>query len=371
MRNPASPPVSRRTCPACGRPAEPGNKFCATCGTWIPVLLTCSKCGTQFIHPYEHCDLCGAPLIPQEEPEPGDSAEYSEEEITGPLEDQESEQDEVEIPESDTDELPIHHDEETIVQAEQVQHHDTGEIPEPDTDELLEKFGKEYAEDETLESYHTPKPPSPPAQTVKKPIKVPPPSVQGSTEVFDDALFLSSKRQESPPNHRVKLTWIIVGCMVLAAVVAAVYFIGLPMFAARGGFDIHITPPVTVSTGTGTITPTLTVTVTPSSNALVPRPTQLIPTGQKFHFLVQKNPVTFKVSVTFLGSADSDGIQSADIRVSHPDGSFATGIIQPLKGVAEVALTGSNQTDRVEILAHMSDGMTYRVYDQLVPVMVS
>ncbi len=371
MRNPASPPGSRRTCPACGRPVEPGNKFCATCGTWIPVLLTCSKCGTQFIHPYEHCDLCGAPLIPQEEPEPGDSAEYSEEEITGPFEDQVSEQDEAEIPEPDADEVPVDHDEETIVRAEYVPHHNNKEIPEPDTDELLEQYGKEYAEDETLESYHTPKPLSPPAQTTKKPVIVPSPSVQGSPETFDDALFLSPKKTESQPKRHGKWTWIIAGCIVLATVVAAVYFIGLPMLTARGGFDIHITPTVTVPTGTGTITPTLTVTLSPSSNALVPKPTQLIPTGQKFHFLVQKNPVTFKVSVTFLGSADSDGIQSADIKVSHPDGSFATGIIQPLKGVAEVALTGSNQTDRVEILAHMSDGMTYRVYDQLVPVMGS
>lgn len=332
-------------------------------------MLTCSKCGTQFIHPYEHCDLCGAPLIPQEKPE--ESPEYSDEKITGPLEDQVSEQDEVEIPESDTDELPVDHDEETIVPAEHTPHHDKKEIPEPDTDELLEQYGKEYAEDETLESYHTPKLPSPPPQTTKKPVMAPSPSVQGSPETFDDALFLSPKKPESPPKRRRKWTLIIAGCIVLATVFAAVYFIGLPMLTARGGFDTIISPPVTEPTGTGTITPTLTVTLTPSSNALVPKPTQLIPTGQKFHFLVQKNPVTLKVTVTFLGSADSDGIQSADIKVSHPDGSFATGIIQPLKGVAELALAGSNQTDRVEILAHMSDGMTYRVYDQLVPVMGS
>lgn len=369
MRDPSSPPASRRSCPACGRPADPGNKFCATCGTWIPVLLTCSKCGTQFIHPYEHCNLCGGPLIPQEEPEPGDSAEYADEEITGPVEDQVSGQDGAEIPEPGADEMPVDHDEEIIVPAGHVPHQDNKEIPEPDTDELLEQYGKEYAEDETLESYHTPKPPSPQARTSKKPVMVPSPSLQESPEPVDDALFLSPKGQESSPKHPGKFTWIIAGFILLAGVVAAVYFIGLPMLTAGGG--IHITPPTTLPTSSGTITPTPTVTLTPSSNALVPKPTQLIPTGQKFHFLVQKNPVTLKVSVTFLGSADSDGIQSADIKVSHPDGSFATGIIQPLKGVAEVTLTGSNQADRVEILAHMSDGMTYRVYDQLVPVMGS
>ena len=36
-------------------------------------------------------------------------------------------------------------------------HHYKKEILEPDTDELLEQYGKEYEEDETLESYQKPK----------------------------------------------------------------------------------------------------------------------------------------------------------------------------------------------------------------------
>jgi hypothetical protein len=45
----------------------------------------------------------------------------------------------------------------------------------------------------------------------------------------------------------------------------------------------------------------------------------------------------------------------------------ATGIILPLKGVSEITLGGSDKTDRVEIIAQMSSGETYRVYDELVP----
>ncbi|MFA6225297.1 MAG: hypothetical protein WC620_03720 [Methanoregula sp.] len=70
--------------------------------------------------------------------------------------------------------------------------------------------------------------------------------------------------------------------------------------------------------------------------------------------------------VTFAGSAGHDSINSADIKVTHPDGSVATGIILPLRGVNEIILDGSEQTDRVEIIALMSDGKTYRVYDDLV-----
>ncbi len=82
MQNPASPPKSERTCPTCSMPVEHGNKFCATCGTRIPELLTCSKCGTEFTAPIKYCDLCGAPVILGEVPEPDDSSEHSEEEKT-------------------------------------------------------------------------------------------------------------------------------------------------------------------------------------------------------------------------------------------------------------------------------------------------
>ena len=158
MQDPASPPKFRRTCPTCNRPVEPGYKFCETCGTRIPELSTCSKCGTQFIAPVKYCDLCGAPVIP-ESAGTVDSPEYSEEKDTGLVEDHTSGRVGEEIPEPGTDELPEDTDEETIVPAEEeTQHHHKQEIQEPDTDELLEQYGKEYDEDETLESHHTPKP---------------------------------------------------------------------------------------------------------------------------------------------------------------------------------------------------------------------
>ena len=95
----------------------------------------------------------------------------------------------------------------------------------------------------------------------------------------------------------------------------------------------------------------------------------MIPSGQKLYFQVQKNPVTSKISVIFAGSAGEGSIKSADIKVTHPDGSVATGIILPLKGVTEITLEGSKETDRVEIIAQMSSGGTYRVYDELIPLM--
>ena len=367
MQNPASPPKFKRTCPTCSRPVEPGNKFCATCGTRIPELLTCSKCGTQFTAPVKYCDLCGAPVILGEVPEPDDSPEHSDEENTGLVEDQTSERYEEEIPEPDTDELPEDNDEENIVPAEdETPHHYKKEIQEPDTDELLEQYGKEYGEDETLESYHKPKLPSPVKHEAKKPVTVPAPPERGS-ETVDDALFLSPGKPEAPAKPRVNKTRIIGGCIVLIAIIAAVYFIGLPMLTGSGGFSVHSNPPAAKITPIPE--PAIVAIPTPASRALVPQPTRLIPTGQKLYFQVQKNPVTSKISVIFAGSAGEGSISSADIKVTHPDGSVTTGIILPLKGVTELTLEGSKETDRVEIIAKMSSGETYRVYDELVPFM--
>jgi hypothetical protein len=369
MQNPASPPKFKRTCPACNRPVEPGYKFCETCGTQIPDLSTCSKCGTQFIAPVKYCDLCGAPVIPGKVPEP-DVPEYSEEENTGQVENQTSELDEEEIPGPDTDELTEDNEEENIVTAEdETPPHDKEEIREPDTVELLELYGKEYGEDETLESYHKPRPPSPQKHEAKKPGMIPASPERGSSETVDDALFLSPGKPGAPAKPRVNWTGIIGGCIVLAVIIAVVYFIGLPVITGNRVLSAPGNPTgaETGPTITGTITPSLTGTPVPGSRALVPQPTQLPPPGQKLYFQVQKNPVTSRISVIFAGSAGVGSISSADIKVTHPDGSVATGIILPLKGVNELTLEGSKETDRVEIIAKMSSGETYRVYDELVP----
>ena len=317
--------------------------------------------------------MCGATVIPGEVPEPDDSPEDSEEENTGPVEDQTSERDEVEIPEPEPDELPEDNDKENIVPAEdETPHYSKKEIQEPDTDELLEQYGKEYGEDETLESYHKPQPPSSIKREAQKPATVPAPPGRVSSETVDDALFLSPVKPEAPAKSRVTKTRIIGACLVLSAIITVVYFIGLPMFTEGGGFITHGNPPaaeITPTTGTNYCQDNPVNALAPASRALVPLPTQLIPSGQKLYFQVQKNPVTSKISVIFAGSAGEGSIKSADIKVTHPDGSVATGIILPLKGVTEITLEGSKETDRVEILAQMSSGGTYRVYDELIPLM--
>ena len=358
MGNPASRPEFRRTCPVCNRPVAPGYKFCKVCGTRIPELSICSKCGTQFIHPEKFCDLCGAPVIMEGIPEP-DTDETQEPDVE-------------EIPEPGADEVPESDEEEILEPAEEEtpeQYED--EIREPDTDELIQQYGGEYEDDETLESYHKPKTTSPIQHKAKKPVTVPALQRRGSSETVDDALFLLDKEPvpAKPPVNKIR---IIGGGIVLITILAAVFFIGLPMLTGNGGFSAPsnptaaVTTPIPEPTIARTTMPTLAA---PPSRALVPLPTQLIPTDKKFYFQVQKNPITSKISVIFAGSSGEGGISSADIKVTHTDGSVTSGIILPLKGVNEITLDGSKETDRVEIIAKMSSGETYRVYDDLIPFM--
>jgi hypothetical protein len=183
-------------------------------------------------------------------------------------------------------------------------------------------------------------------------------------------LFLSPGKHKAPGKPGVSKTRIIAGCLVLTVLIAAVYLFGLPMLTGTGGNNTHNNSPAAeitpLTTPVRTIPPAMTTTPVPVSRALVPLPTQLIPSGGNIYFQVQKNPVTSRITVIFTGSAGEGSLSSADIKVTHPDGSYAAGIIQPLKGVSEITLDGSKETDRVEIVVKMSSGETYRVRDELV-----
>jgi len=397
MENPASPPAFRRTCPSCNRPVEPGYNFCETCGTRIKDLPTCSKCGTQFIAPVKFCEVCGAPVMAEEEADPSDAPDYPEEEDTGAVEargpdeegipepdmgegaeyGEEEDTDAVKdlelveegIPEPDSDESAEDREEETISEGkEKPPPPSKGKIQEPDTDELLELYGKEYDDEETLESLHTKKPPSPLQHPAKK--TVPVPAGRQAAGTVDDVLFLSPGEHTAAAQPRVTTARIIGGSLVLIAIVAVVYFIGWPMLTGSGGFSIPGTPPAEITpvpqpTVVRTITPVPAWTPTPSSRGLTPQATQAIPSGQKVSFHVEKHAVTSEITVTYTGSGWAS-IRILDIEVTHPDGSVSSGVIQPMKGMTEMIVPGSREPDRVEIIAQTYSGERYRVYDELV-----
>jgi|WetSurMetagenome_2_1015567.scaffolds.fasta_scaffold36170_3 hypothetical protein len=372
MQDPLPPKKLTRTCPACHRPVIAGDKFCEHCGTRVAELATCTKCGTQFVAPTKYCDLCGAPVVLMGAG-PAGSPEPEGEEGNGPAEEGTPEPVDEDAAGPVMDEGPEEPGEPIVPEKKAAPRRHREEIQEPDTRELLELYGKEYDPAETLESSRKEKPRSPVKPGAGKPARAPSRREQVSAEVVDDALFLPPGKPAAPAKKRSIAARTIGIGMVLVAVIAAAWYIGLPMLAGGGSLtdgnspaaELTLTP---VPAAAGNTTPQITVTTTPVNRALVPQATQTLPTSQKVYFVVQKSPVTAKILVTFAGSAGHGSISSADIKVTHPDGSVATGMILPLKGITEIILDGSNGTDRVEILAEMSDGVTYRVYDKLVPL---
>ena len=218
--------------------------------------------------------------------------------------------------------------------------------------------------------------PSPVQPAVKREAEVPVPSAPEQPGTDDDVLFFppGEKVTAKPPANKAR---VIGGIIILVVILAAIGFIALPFLTGNGGpglFNrpaaVQITPLPDPPAVARTTPPALTRTPVPTtttSGAFVPQPTQLLPAGQKVYFQVQKDQVTAKISVIFAGSTVANSVSSADVKVTQPGGAIATGIILPLKGVNELTLSGSRETDRVEIIAKMTSGQTYRVYDQLVP----
>ncbi len=68
QRRRTAPVPAGRRCPACGRPAEPEDKFCAGCGAALPApaaepeALACPACGHSYQPGDRFCAGCGATL---------------------------------------------------------------------------------------------------------------------------------------------------------------------------------------------------------------------------------------------------------------------------------------------------------------------
>jgi ribosomal protein L40E len=180
--------------------------------------------------------------------------------------------------------------------------------------------------------------------------------------------------QSAPPKAPMNKALVLGGVIVLLVVIAGAFFVGLPMLQGNnaGSGASQPTPvPTVAQTALPTVIPTTQPTTvktpvpTTLSGSLVPLPTQQPPKSQQVFFQVQKDQVNAGITVLFAGGPGSNSVSNADVRVTHPDGKVVTGTIQPSKGVTEITLSGSKETDRVEVIAKMYNGQTYRVIDEL------
>jgi hypothetical protein len=122
--------------------------------------------------------------------------------------------------------------------------------------------------------------------------------------------------------------------------------------------------PTPVPTPVQTILPT-PVPTTPAST--IPGPTETLPPQWPLSFTVEKGGMYSTTIIThFDGGKGLMYISRMDVRVTHPDGTVLTnGIAKPKMGDT-VEVAGSSGTDRVEVMATMANGETYKVIDQQV-----
>lgn len=310
MDNPSSPQGVLRTCPSCGSPVEAGHKFCEICGAKVPDLPVCRKCGAQFIAPVKFCELCGTPV---------GAPEKTRAEV-------------VEPPRPESEPVPV---------------------PKP---------------------ARKPEPVPEPEARKPAPAPVPAPPAKPAYDLIKDTLpDTEPGAAKAPVKPPVNKALIIGGVVILLVIIAAAYFVGLPMLKGGGPGVPAATPAPTPAmtmppTQAPTPEPVAMTTVPPTpANSLVPEPTQIMPRNQEVFFNVEKDQVNAKITILFQSGPGINLISSADIKVTHPDGSVVTGTLKPSSGNVELVLAGSKETDRVEVIARMYNGQSYRVKDELLP----
>ena len=382
MGTPAPSHDHKRACPGCNRPVREGYTFCEYCGTPLMEEPVCSQCGALFMGPVRFCESCGAPAVsrdvgaePEEPAEPGedeDGLSGSEEPGTGEedLPDPDVEEEPADTTEEPADGEPEEYPaEEEIPSREEVPRRYSRVIREPDTAEIMDKYWDEDEPPSRKPTGRSSRPREPgPGSSRQSPCNEPSPAAGNALFVFDDDRGPAGRKE--PVRDRrmsVPARAVIIG-IALLLLLAAGYLVVLPLLQgvltsetpAQQSSVTVITEPVTT---VAAITPP---THTPAPGSMVTQPTQTSPPGQTMYFQVTKSPITSRILVIYAGSAGHGSISSAEITVTHPDGSVGYGIILPLKGITEIILDGSKGADRVEIIAKMTSGESYRVYDSLV-----
>ncbi len=332
MEESSQPAAIPRTCTSCGSPVEPGHKFCEICGAKVDELPVCRKCGALFIAPVKFCELCGTAVIPD-----GSVKVHDE----GPA-----------------PELPPLHEPDMMVPDGA----DEQEIPEPEPLPIPEQ------------ELPGPEPEEP------VPIRIPLPA-KSSTPLSGNALFLQDEEKSPGPedpsrkNKSPNKVFVAGGIVLLLVVIAGILFIGLPVLqgnTALNGTNPSLATgdtPLPEQTTLPATMPTMmpTPVLTTPADPFLPLPTQLIPKNQEVYFDVQKDGVTGEITVLFQNGPGVNTFKSADVKVTHPDGSVVTGTLIPSKST-EIFLDGSKGNDRIEVIANMYTGQSYRVRDEMLPL---
>ena len=204
-----------------------------------------------------------------------------------------------------------------------------------------------------------------PAAVLPEPDPVSPKPTQGT----------SSPHPSPLPRKKPMSAGVIIAGIVVIALIAGIYFVGLPMFAGKG--TVPLPPPTTESPPSSQNIPasslpqvttrpgTGSVRETSPAGSLVPGPTEQLPGDIAVDLRADKDVISGAITVMLTGGQDRLFIRDCLVTVTHPDGSMVTGTILPGNKINEVILPGSKGIDRVEVVVTLLSGQKYRVIDQL------
>jgi hypothetical protein len=166
-----------------------------------------------------------------------------------------------------------------------------------------------------------------------------------------------------------KNTLIISGVVGLLVVIAVLVLVVLPMFAGSSSGSGTTTSPLSpFGFTTGTTIPPSSASTTSSassvSSTVTPGPTQTLPSIYTLLFQVDKNPVNGDVTVIVTGPSRSV-VKDIAVTLTRADGTVVTKHIIPDQKMNEVTLSGTRNSERVEVTVLFYSGIQYKVIDKI------
>ena len=136
--------------------------------------------------------------------------------------------------------------------------------------------------------------------------------------------------------------------------------VGLAVLAAgcTGGGTTNATTTAPTTTAPTTTAPTTAAVTTAAGGVL-----DLLPTGLGLAILGEPAPINREITVTFNGGAGQGSARSLEATITRSDGTTETKPLEARQG-AEVTFKGTKGTDTVSVSVTLSNGKTYRFFEQ-------
>ncbi|MBP1927982.1 hypothetical protein J2741_000529 [Methanolinea mesophila] len=162
---------------------------------------------------------------------------------------------------------------------------------------------------------------------------------------------------------KMRIGIILVCCALFGLLLAA----GCTSPTSGPATTVATTVPPTTQTTVMTTVPTTAPTTVPTAVIEIPDYlTTPMPTGQKVEVQVTRNTVSTEpyITVSFRGGAGINFLQWLDIIVARSDGTVVVDRLTRPQVNDKIDILGTRGVDNVKVVAQMSDGKRYLIYDQ-------